>query len=79
MIHNNLRFGLLYLSDNAAIQMLRHFSMLFPDQFPKAIKKVRNSDVWERKSFLEKTLKFRFNWFVNFFNLKDQVNQDILI
>ncbi|MGB0522854.1 MAG: glycosyltransferase [Flammeovirgaceae bacterium] len=77
MVHNNLRFGFLYLSENASLEMIRHFAMLFPDQIEEAIQLVENSDVWERKEQLQKELKYDFNWFINKFNLKDQKEREI--
>ncbi|MDF2903521.1 MAG: glycosyl transferase family 2 [Bacillus sp. (in: firmicutes)] len=79
MIHNNLRFGFLYLSELASLQMIRHFAMSYPDQIQDAIKLFEDSDVWQRKAFLKKSLRYDFEWFVYYFNLKNQVDQKILL
>jgi hypothetical protein len=78
MIHNNLRFGLLYLPDEAALQMVRHFAQEFPDRARTGMDLVADSDVWERRAALEATLAFDFEWFVDRFDLTDQVGSPIL-
>jgi len=78
IIHNNLRFGLLYLSELASFQMIRHFAMEFPEQIQTALQLLQASDVWERRSFLYKSLQKNFGWFIKRFDLKDQVGREIL-
>ncbi|MGG4420160.1 glycosyltransferase [Bacillus subtilis] len=78
MVHNNLRFGLLYLSELACLQMIRHYTMLYPEQMQTAIKMLRNSDVWKRRMLLNEVLHYDFKWFVHKFNVKDQIEQEIL-
>jgi glycosyltransferase involved in cell wall biosynthesis len=78
MVHNNLRFGLLYLNDKSSFQMMRHFSMVFPSQSAKAFKLLAKSDVWERRRHLEQTLAHDFYWFVRKFDLTNQVGGRIL-
>jgi glycosyltransferase involved in cell wall biosynthesis len=78
MIHNSLRFGMLYLSELAILQMIRHFAMKFPNRIQKALRMVENSDVWQRRDFLSKHLRYDFHWFIKRFDLKDQVGQRIL-
>jgi hypothetical protein len=78
MVHNNVRFGLLYLSDAGIMQMLRHFAMCFPRQMPKAMRLLVLSDVWRRREQLERRLKRDFGWFVRRFDLRDQVGGRIL-
>jgi glycosyltransferase involved in cell wall biosynthesis len=77
LIHNNLRFGLLYLSDKGSLEMLRHFAMKFPRHIRKALRLVDSSDVWQRRRYLERTLPHRFGWFVEKFALKDQAGREI--
>ncbi|EEM80210.1 glycosyltransferase [Bacillus thuringiensis] len=79
MIHNNLRFGFLYLSELASLQMIRHFAMSYPDQIQEGIKLFEGSDVWKRKAFLKKSLRYDFEWFVLQFHLKNQIDQKILL
>jgi glycosyltransferase involved in cell wall biosynthesis len=78
MIHNNLRFGLLYLGESASLQMMRHFAMLFPKQIDQAVKLLHGSDVWVRRKYLRRTLARDFDWFIKRFALKDQVGNEIL-
>jgi Glycosyltransferases involved in cell wall biogenesis len=78
MVHNNLRFGLLYLSQMGVLQMIRHYSMTFPRHLPKACRLLSQSDVWERRSFLRKSLRFDFEWFIHRFDLLDQSGNQIL-
>ncbi len=78
LMHNNIRFGLLYLSRASSLQMLRHYAMKFPRNIRKALKLIEGSDVWERRAFLEKNLAHEFAWFVNKFDLTDQIGLPIL-
>ena len=78
MIHNRLRFGLLYLSDLAVMQMLRYVAAMYPDQSQEAFKLVEKSDVWQRKAFLKRSLVHTFDWFTQLFGLKDQRGHEIL-
>lgn len=78
MIHNNLRFGLLYLPDEAALQMVRHFTQEFPDRARRGLELVADSDVWERRDALEATHVRDFEWFVDRFDLTDQVGEPII-
>ncbi len=78
MIHNSLRFGLLYLSELACLQMIRHFLMQFPSACFQALQQIYQSDVWNRRVYLEKRLIRSFNWFADYFALRDQVGNPIL-
>jgi len=77
MIHNRLRFGLLYLNDLAILQMIRHFATIYSEQAQEAFSMVENSDVWQRRDFLENSLVHPFAWFIDQFKLKNQVGQEI--
>ena len=78
MVHNALRFGLLYLSEAGCLQLLRYQARKFPNLFDEAIAMVDASDVWARREALERTLPRRFDWFVEHFDLKDQIGGDLL-
>jgi glycosyltransferase involved in cell wall biosynthesis len=78
LMHNNIRFGLLYLSRASSLQMLRHYAMKFPRHMVKALRLIDASDVWERRAFLQKSLAHDFAWFVSKFNLTDQIGLPIL-
>jgi glycosyltransferase involved in cell wall biosynthesis len=77
MIHNAIRFGLLYLSERASMQMIRHYIMQFPHECAEAFRLVESSDVWQRKNFLELSLKHDFFWFIKTFDLKNQIGEEI--
>jgi hypothetical protein len=78
MIHNNLRFGLLYLNNLSILQMIRYYALNFPDKIQEGLKLIENSDVWERRSILKGLLKHDFYWFVNKFGITDHIGQHIL-
>jgi glycosyltransferase involved in cell wall biosynthesis len=78
MVHNGLRFGLLYQSEAGALQLLRYYSLKFPNLFQAALTTVQESDVWERRALLEAELKHPFAWFVDRFGVKDQSGGEIL-
>ncbi|MGD0646515.1 MAG: glycosyltransferase [Acidobacteriaceae bacterium] len=77
-VHNCLRFGFLYLSELGCMQMLRYYARTFPAIFPEALSRVNESDVWERRSFLEKQHQRSFDWLVNYFGMKDQAGGEII-
>ena len=78
MVHNSLRFGLLYLSETGCFQLLRYQARKFPNLFPAAIRMVEDSDVWARREALERERQRPFEWFVQRFDLRDQIGGDIL-
>jgi glycosyltransferase involved in cell wall biosynthesis len=78
MVANALRFGLLYSSEEGAMQLLRYHSIKFPNLFAAALAAVERSDVWERRAYLEQTLARPFSWYVEHFDLKDQKDGALL-
>jgi hypothetical protein len=78
MVHNNLRLGLLYLNELTSLQMIRYYTLNFPDHIQDALKLIRISDVWQRRTFLKKTLKYNLDWLIEKFNILDQLGQPIL-
>jgi glycosyltransferase involved in cell wall biosynthesis len=78
MVHNALRFGLLYLSDRACLQMVRHYAQEFPDHMPQALRMLSESDVWDRRERLGRSLRHDFRWFVDRFKIRDQAGGEIL-
>jgi hypothetical protein len=44
----------------------------------KALKLIEVGDVWERRGSLQKNLAHDFAWFVNKFDLTDQIGRPIL-
>lgn len=79
MVHNNLRFGLLYLGDEMILKMIRLMAWEFPAHAGEAFRMVESSDVFERRIELEKKLTRSFPWFVNRFVLKDQAGEAISV
>jgi len=78
MVCNSLRFGLLYADEDGALQMLRYYSLKFPNLFQQALAIVDRSDVWRRRAQLEATLARPFSWFVEHFALRDKAGGEIL-
>jgi len=78
MVHNSLRFGLLYLSEEGCLQLLRYHARKFPNLFDDAIRMVEASDVWRRRAMLERRLERPFSWFVQRFDLRDQSGEALL-
>ena len=78
MVHNSIRFGLLYLSEFGSLQMLRYYARKFPNLFEPAMKMVAASDVWRRRAALERQRKRPFTWFVRHFGLKDSIGGEVL-
>jgi glycosyltransferase involved in cell wall biosynthesis len=70
-LQNYLRFGLLYLDQPRAQQLLEHYAAVAPRQFAAALSAVYASDVWERRQVLESRLPDRFSSFVRRFGLRD--------
>lgn len=78
IIHNALRFGLLYLSETAILQMLRYLTLIYPEQIKEALALLEKSDIWTRQQSLQATFVHDFNWFIHKFSLKDQAGRQIL-
>lgn len=79
MLHNNLRFGLLYLGELAILQMLRYYTKLYPEYIQEAVQQVMTGDFRERRAALEAEHPYDFTWFVGRFGLRDQAGTDILL
>jgi len=77
-IHNCIRFGFLYLSELGCMQMLRYYSLQFPELFEDALRQVNESDVWERRNFLEERRQRPFQWLVDYFGMKDQAGGEVI-
>ncbi len=73
LVHNSLRFGLLYLNDAASLQMMRYYAMLYPEHVEWALPMLDASDVWKRRDELRSTLPFDFEWLVSRFNIRDHL------
>jgi polypeptide N-acetylgalactosaminyltransferase len=76
-LHNNLRFGLLYLDRAMALEMVRHLCQNFPAQAPRALRMLTAADVDARRRFLESRLTHDFNWFVDRFKLANQIGEPL--
>ena len=79
MLHNNLRFGLLYLNEEMIFKMIRLLAWEFPPHAGEAFRMVEASNAFERRAHLEKTLAHPFRWFVDRFSLKDQAGEAIVL
>lgn len=78
MVHNSLRFGLLYLNERAIMQVIRYFALKFPRQVQEAIGMLRNSDVWQRRTELQGQLHHDFSWFIERFEVTDDAGRRVL-
>jgi glycosyltransferase involved in cell wall biosynthesis len=78
LVHNSLRFGLLYLSELGCLQLLRFYARSYPAVFQEALRQVDQSDVWERRSHLEKRQQRSFEWFVDYFGIKNQLGGEVI-
>jgi len=76
-VHNCLRFGLLYLSEAGCMQMLRYYACSSP-HCQRALQLLERGDVWKRRKFLESRRERSFEWFVNRFELKNQIGGEII-
>jgi len=77
-VHNCIRFGFLYLSELGCMQMLRYYSLEFPHLFTEALRRVNESDVWQRRNFLEERQQRPFRWLVDYFRMKDQAGGEVI-
>ena len=77
MVCNSLRFGLLYMDEEGALQVLRYYSLKFPNLFQRALSIVNDSDVWTRRTYLEATLTRPFSWFIDHFGVTDATGGEI--
>jgi glycosyltransferase involved in cell wall biosynthesis len=79
LLHNGMRFGLLYLDDELALRMLRHLCSQFPAHAPRALELLAAGDTWERRTELRATLAHDFAWFVERFALADQTGVPLVV
>ncbi len=77
-VHNSIRFGLLYLSEPGCLQLLRYFALKESALFAKVLGMINRSDVWQRRAELEGQRLRPFEWFVQHFDLHDQVGGMVL-
>lgn len=71
MVHNAVRFALLYLDDSSVLQTVRQHAEKFGEQAREGLRMVLDSDVYERRAHLQATLVRDFSWFAKRFRLKD--------
>lgn len=77
MIHNAVRFGILYLPEPLIIEMLRLYAMLFPANVQEGYRSVNTKAAFKRRRFLSANMKRDFMWFCNEFQLLDQGGEPI--
>lgn len=78
IMHNCLRFGMLYLNHPYTLTMLRYHANQFPRHFEEALNLLVASDVWERRAKLQAELAHDFEWFAQRFALRDQAGRLLL-
>jgi glycosyltransferase involved in cell wall biosynthesis len=70
VLHNRLRFALLYLPSGLVLKMVRDMTSDYPAQMvAEACDLVTSSDVWTRRSLLRKKELFSFGWYLRKFGL----------
>jgi glycosyltransferase involved in cell wall biosynthesis len=77
-VHNCLRFALLYRSELGCLQVLEHYSKAYPEEFQEALKLINESDVWERRAWLEERQRRDFDWFVGHFGIHDEAGNTVV-
>lgn len=78
MVHNAMRFGLLYLSEYGGMQLLRYYARKFPNLFVDSLRTLEAGDVWERRRLIEEEQTRPFPWFVEHFGLRDSLGGELL-
>lgn len=74
VLHNRLRFALLYLPDDVALYVLRDMAAHYPGHVvARACGLVASSDVWRRRSMLRKHELFTFSWLARRFGLEVRI------
>jgi glycosyltransferase involved in cell wall biosynthesis len=77
MVHNAIRFGMVYLDDELVLQQIRQHSLLFGEEAREGLKLVVASDIVEHREKLRASFTRDFAWFVQHFKLKDQAGREI--
>ncbi len=77
-VHNSLRLGLLYLSEPGCLQVLEYYSQTHPEEFRAAMELVNDSDIWERRRWLEESQLRSFEWFAGYFGIQEQASKQIV-
>jgi len=77
-VHNCLRFALLYRSELGCLQVLQHYSQAHPEEFQEALRLLEQSDVWERRAWLEKHQRRSFDWFIGHFGIRDEAGHAVV-
>jgi glycosyltransferase involved in cell wall biosynthesis len=76
-VHNNMRFGLLYLERAMALEMIRHLCQKFPSHAPRALSLLAAGDLDRRRGVLESRLTHDLAWFADRFQLVDQIGEPL--
>jgi glycosyltransferase involved in cell wall biosynthesis len=79
LVHNCLRFGVVYLPEVMILEMVRLHGLEFPSHIRNALQLLEQRGAWERRQEMARTLRYDFAWFVRRFNLTDQVGDPIPI
>jgi glycosyltransferase involved in cell wall biosynthesis len=77
-VHNCLRFALLYRSELGCLQVLQHYSQAHPEEFQEALRLLEQSDVWERRVWLEKHQRRSFDWYIGYFGIHDEAGNAVV-
>jgi glycosyltransferase involved in cell wall biosynthesis len=77
MVHNAVRFAILYLDDLLVLQTVRQHSERFGEQARQGLQLLVDSDVYVRRDCLRKMLVHDFAWYVERFGVKDQAGREV--
>jgi glycosyltransferase involved in cell wall biosynthesis len=77
IVHNCLRFGVVHLPEPMILEMVRLHASEFPDHIKAALLLLEQRGAWRRREELAESHAHGFGWFVDRFNLRDQVGQQI--
>jgi len=77
-IHNCLRLALLYRSELGCLQVLQYYSQAHPEEFQEALRLLEESDVWERRAWLEERQRHSFDWYVGHFDIQDEAGNAVV-
>jgi glycosyltransferase involved in cell wall biosynthesis len=77
LVHNALRFALLYLTRPLFLQVLRYHAALFATHTRAALQRLESDDVWWSRRELKRRLQHDFGWFVRKFDVRDPLGRTL--
>lgn len=77
MTHNCLRFGVAHLPEVMILEMVRLHALEYPRHIQAALGLLEERGAWSRREELAANLPYDFAWFVDRFELRDQIGMEI--